>query len=202
MKKLLLVLLVAIIAIPTFQSCKKGENDPFISLKSRKARLVGEWTLKDGSMTFTYSDGSYDTYTLNGSSITHTEFDPNANPTTTTETNPFTEKVTFRKDGSFQLEYTQNGILSTQKGGWFFGRKNKELDLKNKETVCLAYSDYTSNGSGSTYISNYTGTYITDNMDVWQIDQLKSKEMTIIYDGTSSSSSSISTTKGTMTFEK
>jgi hypothetical protein len=30
-------------------SCKKGEDDPLISLRTRKARLAGEWRLQDGS---------------------------------------------------------------------------------------------------------------------------------------------------------
>ena len=29
----------------TILACKKGENDPFLSLSSRKARLAGEWKL-------------------------------------------------------------------------------------------------------------------------------------------------------------
>lgn len=31
--------------------CKKGENDPTLSLRSRKARLVGKWVFEEGSMT-------------------------------------------------------------------------------------------------------------------------------------------------------
>jgi hypothetical protein len=45
MKNLLLVLLAIIMAIPTFQSCKKGENDPAISFRSRDARLIGSWKM-------------------------------------------------------------------------------------------------------------------------------------------------------------
>lgn len=46
MKKLVLIVITAAIMIPFFNSCKKGEEDPFLSLKSRDKRLQGEWTLK------------------------------------------------------------------------------------------------------------------------------------------------------------
>jgi hypothetical protein len=45
MKKVFLVMLAALIVIPAFQSCKKGENDPAISFRSRDARLIGNWKL-------------------------------------------------------------------------------------------------------------------------------------------------------------
>ena len=46
MKKisLLSTILLAAFAI-SFQSCKRGENDPTISFKSRTERLSGEWKL-------------------------------------------------------------------------------------------------------------------------------------------------------------
>ena len=35
-------------------SCKKGENDPFMSLSSRKARFAGTWDMT----AYEYSDGN------------------------------------------------------------------------------------------------------------------------------------------------
>lgn len=35
----------------SFQSCKRGDNDPGLSLKSRTARLKGDWKLTDKSVT-------------------------------------------------------------------------------------------------------------------------------------------------------
>lgn len=50
----------------TIASCKKGENDPAISLKSRDSRITGEWNLKNISGDFiTQSeniDGEIETY--------------------------------------------------------------------------------------------------------------------------------------------
>jgi len=47
MKKYLSIVLLISVVLGTFtlSSCKKGPNDPFISLRSRKARMVGDWTI-------------------------------------------------------------------------------------------------------------------------------------------------------------
>ncbi|PIP55156.1 MAG: hypothetical protein COX07_01410 [Bacteroidetes bacterium CG23_combo_of_CG06-09_8_20_14_all_32_9] len=51
--KLLLLLVIIIVIIP---SCKKGDNDPFLSLRSRKARITGEWKLITGTTIYTFND--------------------------------------------------------------------------------------------------------------------------------------------------
>ena len=33
------------LALPLIESCKKGENDPFLSLSSRTSRVEGTWTV-------------------------------------------------------------------------------------------------------------------------------------------------------------
>jgi hypothetical protein len=194
MKKLFLVLLVAIIAIPTFQSCKKGENDPTISLKSRKARLVGEWNLISGTRTNTNSSGT-SSISYNGTTAIETNSGG-------TDTYVYTEKVTIDKDGTYEIVVTEGTSIYTQKGAWYFGRKNKELDIKDKETVCFALTSYTDVGGGTTYSGSYTGTEAIDYPSVWQLDELKSKEMIVLIDGTSISGSSTSTHTGTLTYEK
>jgi hypothetical protein len=45
MKKVILVLLMAVIAMPTFQSCKKYENGPSLSFRSKKARVANDWAI-------------------------------------------------------------------------------------------------------------------------------------------------------------
>lgn len=41
----LLPIILLFVAIGSITSCKKGEDDPAISLRSRKARFVNQWTL-------------------------------------------------------------------------------------------------------------------------------------------------------------
>ncbi len=199
-KKLLLFALVATLTVPSFQSCKKGENDPFLSLKSRKARLKGDWELTSLNQT-EVSGSTITTYTFNGSLLTVT-----SGSTYTSYT--YSEKITFETDGTFTQEMTQSisGAMYsyTGKGNWWFGRRNKEAEYKNKETVVLQFtSENTVSSSGSsttTSVATYTGSEC--DTEVWLIDELKSKEMVIINDGTYTSSGSIFTITGTSTYEK
>ncbi len=43
--KSLAILLVALTIITVFNGCKRGEDDPFFSLLSRKARVTGDWKI-------------------------------------------------------------------------------------------------------------------------------------------------------------
>jgi len=44
-KRLLIIALGVVMISPLFQSCKKGEEDPFLSLRSRDKRITGTWKL-------------------------------------------------------------------------------------------------------------------------------------------------------------
>lgn len=45
MKKLTKSVLAILVVASSITACKKGEDDPFLSLRSRDARLMGEWKL-------------------------------------------------------------------------------------------------------------------------------------------------------------
>ena len=45
-KKIILILLAAVIILPAINSCKKGSEDPFFSFRSRTKRLVGDWNIE------------------------------------------------------------------------------------------------------------------------------------------------------------
>ncbi len=49
--KALLIVFSIILALPFVNSCKRGDKDPFLSLKSRNSRISANWELKSG-----YSD--------------------------------------------------------------------------------------------------------------------------------------------------
>jgi hypothetical protein len=191
MKKVLLITTVGILVVSIFQSCKKGDNDPLISLKSRKTRLVGEWVLASGQQDIVYGDGSTRTYTYNGSTRVETSSTP--------ETIEYSQNVTINKDETYQwVEHYDSGII-TREGYWYFGRKSKELDLKNKEIVCFTIKS-SANSSGESY--EFIGNEIINNVITWQLDQLKSKQIIVLIEGTRTSSSGTSTYNGTMTYEK
>jgi|TARA_R110000737_G_scaffold21067_1_gene39440 hypothetical protein len=159
--------IIAIVGITTISGCKKGENDPFLSLKSRKARITGEWKLSSGTITETGSNGgltSTDVTLYTGSTVSS---DGN--------TSTYSEILTIEKDGTFELAIVEDGDPFTIRGNWFFSGKNEDADLKKKEAVIFSELEYIySNG-----VSKYTGLYADQ---IMIIDQLKNKEM--IFKGT------------------
>ncbi len=69
MKKLTQSVLAILVVASSITACKKGEDDPFLSLRSRDARLIGEWkltavsgkTTATGSETVTNTTGTLTT---------------------------------------------------------------------------------------------------------------------------------------------
>lgn len=173
MKNLKIALLVVLAAAFVLPSCKKGENDPFLSLHSRKARVVGEWTLKSGTITY---DGSITTY-------------PMAN---------YTQTMEFKGDHTYTITTVNGGSTSVEKGSWAFSKSAKDIDLKNKEALLL-YSTSSTSGSST---NTYTGFYALSGPTVLLIDKLANKEMVVKYDGTESYSGTSHTLTGSLTYEQ
>jgi len=72
MKRYINILLLIVFVSSTFMlgSCfKKGPNDPFISFRARKARMTGDWKIKDYLLETTtdFIDGEKDIYKFTGS---------------------------------------------------------------------------------------------------------------------------------------
>jgi hypothetical protein len=113
MKNLLLILSV----LAVFTSCKKGDNDPFLSLKSRKGRLSGDWKVKNATYTLNDTlwvyDGSILIKSLNGKTLNSLAV---------------THEVTFSKSG----EYTVN--KTTVYPADFFSPNTPELTTRYLET--------------------------------------------------------------------
>ncbi len=162
-----------VLGVTTLTSCKKGENDPFLSLKSRKARISGEWKLVSGSETSSYSSSSF----TSSSAATYTETSYISNGSTYA----YSEKMTINKDGTYKIEVTYDGDFYTIKGDWFFAGAVKDLDLKNKEAIVFSTQEYSDPSYSETYNGFYSG-------EVYIIDQLKNKEM--IFKGETSNSGS------------
>jgi len=47
-KKTLILIFALILTIPLFNDCRRGENDPWLSFRSRDSRLSAVWTLESG----------------------------------------------------------------------------------------------------------------------------------------------------------
>jgi len=165
-KKILAITAVALIAMPLFYSCKKGEEDPFISLRSRDKRITGEWKLTSASTndtrTFINNPGDNPTTittteTYDGTLWTETTVFDTFPPNTQTDT----ISITFYlcKDGTASYTKVDAGDKHVLSGSWQWldSKKNKThilvplplgtcggtfevLELKNKE-LKLTYSD-------------------------------------------------------------
>ncbi|MDD4575741.1 MAG: hypothetical protein PHI36_04870, partial [Bacteroidales bacterium] len=59
MKNYKIILLLLAVFATTFSACKKGEDDPALSLRSRKARVAGEWKMTNIKSTNTFSSDLY-----------------------------------------------------------------------------------------------------------------------------------------------
>ena len=197
MKKLIILSLAAIALMANLSSCKKGENDPFLSLKSRKARVVGEWTVTKeegtsqdiskisfGGVTVTTTTNETSTY--NGALYTSTSVTTSSaggNPLENTYNDVYTQSYTFEKDGSFTLETVYTGQNYTEKieGTWAFVGKSKTAELKNKEAIALPITKYSDIDNGVT--TTYSSTGFDDSIII-AIDRLKNKEMVFIQEST------------------
>jgi hypothetical protein len=178
-----------------FDSCKKGENDPAISLRSRKARVAGEWKLTAGTRTsVSGSPSTTTTTTYNGTTMQTTV--TSSLGTTVGDATGYTETIEMDKDGNFTYTVVDDGNTDIYKGTWNFTGGVGET--KNKSQIMFNITNITSGGS----TSSYTGTDALGDIVV-VVDELRNKKMVWKTDGTSTpAGGSVSTETGTMTYEQ
>ena len=179
MKKILLAVIVSlsIIVIP---SCKKGEDDPFISIRSRDARITAKWKLVNLESTSS-GPSSTTTSVLNGSLLTVTYTSPSYGSSSSTSS--YSLDLEINSDGTSSSTEILDGDISTSKSTW-----NWKNDNNDKTSIYLY--------GGNAYF--FGGSYT--------VDRLSSKELILRYESSSSSTSNSQTTtsnnKDVLTFEK
>lgn len=183
MKKTLLIALSGLMLTGAMTSCKKGENDPFLSLKSRKARVAGEWTVTKSENYDKIVNGSVtqtNTATYDGTTETNVEVTSSGGGSVSeTTTSTYTVKYVFEKDGTYTQTQSSAGGTTVVSGNWLFLGKNKDTELKNKEAIMLTILKTVVTPTGGD-AETTTETGYNTNM-VLTIDQLKSKEMVVKY---------------------
>ncbi|PBQ32189.1 hypothetical protein CNR22_10535 [Sphingobacteriaceae bacterium] len=136
MKSQKIYLSVLLLLSLCFTECKKGEDDPLLSLRTRKARVVGKWKLVSGLKT-TVSFPSWTTTT----EYTRNEYIQKYTGSNQTEKGDIFYFIEFKKNGevneSRQLEYNdRHGIVGTWNfTGGIGGKKNKEEILLHDSRV-------------------------------------------------------------------
>lgn len=103
MKKTIFSVFILMFAIISFWGCRKGPDDPWFSIHSRKARVVGDWKVT----TYVVNDSDKILYTQTG--VLPAGLCGNANFSNTI-TNGIT--FSFKKDGSFE-EQLKNSVATT-----------------------------------------------------------------------------------------
>lgn len=193
MKKLLVLSIGALALVANLSSCKKGENDPFLSLKSRKARLTGEWTVTKIEGTSSDKNSSFPIADVTST----TTYDGTTETTTTTtvmgtdtDTETYTLSFVFDKDGTYTQTKVEGTTTEVETGNWIFLGKNKTAEIANKEAIQLNPTSTSSTTNGVTVTSSSTG---FTNSKTLMIDQLKSKEIVLIDSSSNTSGSQVST---------
>ena len=201
MKKTILILSSIIITGVAFEGCqKKGEGDPAISLHGRKARLSGEWTLSAGTSTdVSGTTSQLTTWTATSKTTTYG---------TTTIVYTYSDKLTIENDGTWKQVITSTttgyATTTTYTGTWnWTGGVGEAKKRSQLVMTTLTKTDVeTSGGSTSTETETYVGSKAPS--QIYDIFQLKNKEIIFKWDGTSTSNSggsnSTSSSKGEMTY--
>jgi hypothetical protein len=197
MKNTVVLLLSALVIAGSFSGCKKGENDPFLSLRSRKSRLEGNWVIVKEEVSETNINGStteimqsvYD----GKMKVTTTTTTVGALSTTVIDTVKYTVNFDIKKDGNYKIiAANENKIdIVTTEGTWLFLGKSKLNDLKNKEAILLTTTKQVVSSNpvaNSVNYENLNGLTIV-------IDALKNKEMMTIVEENSSNEDGLTSSK-------
>ena len=175
--KMLRLGMVLLLSSVVFSACKKYEEGPGLSLKSKNARLTGEWELTEYSYTRTTEEGTT-TRKFEGSLMMFTGKEYNGwDYVDTTYSYPYSMKLTIEKEGTYEWYEIEDGEIDewTAYWSWMDGKSGKELLLLSDD-----------------------GTF--------KINKLKNKELILVndysYSGTYNGNLDFSETERTWTFEK
>ncbi len=165
--------ILTILPILTFillSSCKKGSEDPTLSLRSRTNRLTGEWQMLSGKEERNNANGNFINEYKDG--LVYTGINPLIRKCTW--------DFTFKKDGTFisdRKEYLDSVTYKFEKrtGKWNF--LGKVGDFKNKEQILITIDHVEE-------ISSFLG--ITYSMDIqnegviWQLIGLSNSRVHLL----------------------
>lgn len=179
-KTLVLLSLVLLVSSSLFiTGCKKGEDDPFISLRSRDARITAKWKLTkvEGTSTNTFGGVTYtSTESYNGTVYTTTSSSGGVNSYS------YALEMEILKGGEMTSSETQDGEVSSGTGNWFWANTTSDktgiflggLDddayfnvqgLSSNELILSLNSEYTSTSGGQTSSNQSSTTWTFEKAD-------------------------------------
>jgi hypothetical protein len=184
MKKSISFIIIISLTIISFNSCKKGDNDPLLSVLTRTQRLSGNWKVIKEETKIEYNvTGLQDTSIVTNvifdgtMAIATTVYKNSDTSVTVKDTSYYNEEIKFDKSGSYSKS-TKNNIslaLTTIEGNWIFLNKSDAYDLNNKEAILLTTTSQLETDGTNTTILNY------EDLDgeTLVIDRLTNKELII-----------------------
>lgn len=184
MKKPIVLALSLTMVLSTFAftSCRKGENDPFFSLLSRRARLVADFTLIEGeTIVTTVVDGDSDV------SMTFYEDGQMRDGVRTWKLHHY--NLNFESDNTYSYSWKQTleteygvpvvdppTITFSGTGIWSWLGANKDQDIKNKEGVVMRVTSSEQRYLDGTVYTGATRTGFVDG-DIIMLDKLNNFKM-------------------------
>jgi hypothetical protein len=187
MKKKLTLLPLLLLVVILFNGCKKGEGDPLISFRSRKARVVGEWTVSAAegtrkeistSASSTVTITKTTTWTFDGTTKSQSiTFEGAAgSPPALNSSDKFTLAYEFYKEGKFKKTHIDNNsvvpVTTFTEGVWNF--TDGIGSAKKKASLILQSTSIVSSTGG---MVSYTGTQAP--LVTFEIYQLKNKQIVL-----------------------
>jgi len=164
MKRIVVLSLYLIVTFVLFNGCRRGEDDPFISFRSRKARVTGKWKMTSYKTTYNYTESSgFTTEIFIGNGSTYTFTDLNSYGVNSSKTGTFTYEITFKKDGSYTAQINEDGEITNIEGKWNFTRGVG--DMKDKSQITLYETSYKDRDDTNTS----TGHYFNDTYDLKEL---------------------------------
>jgi hypothetical protein len=184
------LLAVAVIASAFVASCKKGEEDPTISLRSRKSRVAGEWKVASSEVTTTnsgtsgnqpYTSTNTEKFDGTNYSASNSWTQGSTTSSSTTTGTIATNTYTFEKDGTWKSSQdytttetetdvwgdktvTTTHYVYTTSGVWNFLGKIQD-DTKNKEEMSVSTLSRNNNVTETTVYTPNGSTTSTETKD-------------------------------------
>jgi len=183
---------VLLLTIILADSCKKGPNDPFISLRSRKARMEGKWKLNSGKSEFkSHNPGQQPLasnyyFKDNNGTLSHSG-------ATTFSAFRFHLELIMDRNGTFIVTEDFDGNVLKANGTWNFTTGLGKA--KNKQEVFFKITEVNS-GDCADHIFNFFSTEF-----VYKIKELRNKKVVLYRQGHSYFSASGKKTEVDAEFE-
>jgi len=194
-----ITLITAVLLSLLVSSCRKGENDPFLSLRTRKARVAGSWVMVSGSgSTVTANPASTNTeaWSFDGTTKNYTTTYTDTSGTTSSGfTEPYKFLCAFDKDGSFMLTEIIYTDAVTRKGTWNF---NDPPGRKDDRTMLMLSTNWLMSPFGD--VQTFEGAHCPVNC--YDINELRNKRMVLTMEGSITERGTTTTKKATIVLEQ